>query len=108
MQLKAKITDLKNRYWAWRFKRLQLKWTTIYEKHVKPFQPHLKGQDYVSTSVVADAMTGKVMQMDVFSSGTAEKLAQERLQAAFIAKQAALAAMGLDEDGEPLEIGDGN
>lgn len=108
MKIITWIDDKIALYWNWRFNRLHRKWLTVYERRIKPTQAHLKGQDYVSTSVVADARTGKVLQMDVFSSGSAELLAQDRLQAAFFARQQALAAMGLDEEGQPLEIGDGN
>lgn len=101
MQLKQKISDLIDKYHEWRFRRLHRRWLMHYEK-IKAKSDYLKGQDYVSTSMVADAATGRMLQVDVFSSGTAEMLAQERLQAAFIAKQAALAAMGLDENGKPL------
>jgi hypothetical protein len=104
MKIKEKFAAAKSKVWSAIFHFLHRRWLTIYEKHIKPNSPSLP-KDYVSTSIVTEPISGKLLQVDVFSTSTAQSLAQERLQAAFAARVAAMKRLGLDEFGNELPKG---
>ncbi len=74
--MKAWLQRQRERFWQFWFHWLHRRWLTVYEKRIKP--THELPEDYVSTSIVTDPISGRILQVDVFSTETSFEKHLER------------------------------
>lgn len=79
MKLRERLQELKRLFWRRVFYWLDWQKQTIYEKHVRPNDPAMP-EEYVTTAMVSDPKTGRILQVDVFSTEKAMADSDKREQ----------------------------